>query len=77
MKEEGRNVSILSNVYFRLYGDRTYILNLSSGKSYLFNEMVYDILTIIKENPGIDSDKLCCLPRRFMRCRMNTRFPST
>ena len=61
MKEEGRNVSILSNVYFRLYGDRTYILNLSSGKSYLFNEMVYDILTIIKENPGIDSDKLCYL----------------
>lgn len=49
----------MPGTYVNLYGDQAYVMQLRTGYSYLFNETVFDLLTIVKDRPGITLDALC------------------
>ena len=50
---------LMTGTHVNLYGDKTYVMQLRTGYSYLFNETVYDILKILESSPGITADEIC------------------
>lgn len=52
-------MKIVDGVYFFESGDNTYLRNVNNAQDYLFNAIVFDILTIIKNNPDCGLEFLC------------------
>lgn len=46
------------DIYYRHYGEYTYVRSVTQRKDYLFNDIVYDILNYIEINPGCHSEEL-------------------
>ncbi len=49
---------ICDDIYYRVYGNFTYVRSVVQRRDFLFNEIVYDILTFIEQNPDCTSDGL-------------------
>jgi len=49
---------INEDIYFRLYGEYTYVRSVAQRRDYLFNETVYDILRFIELNPACTLNQL-------------------
>ena len=52
-------MKIVDGIYFFESGDNTYLRNVNNAQDYLFNSIVFDILTIVKNNPGCELEFLC------------------
>lgn len=52
-------MEICKGIYFRLYGEETYVVNTVTGQKYLFNEIVFQILSILEASSGVSFDELC------------------
>ena len=49
---------ISDDIYFRLYGEFTYVRSVIQRRDYLFNEIVYDILSFIEIHPDCTLEEL-------------------
>ena len=54
-------IRLAPGTYLRLLGGQGYAMQLKSGKSFLFNETVFDLLTAVRDHPGLSQDELCRL----------------
>ncbi len=52
-------MKIHNDVYYRLIDHQVYLRHVVQRKDYLFNEIVFDILEIISDNPGCTVEFLC------------------
>ncbi len=52
-------MKLTDGIYFFKSGENTYLRNVNNARDYLFNEIVFDILTAIKEDDNSSVDSVC------------------
>lgn len=52
-------MKLTKGVYFYPYEDLVYLRNVNDAREYLFNPIVYDILSFVKAHPGCSREELC------------------
>lgn len=52
-------MKITSGTVFRLYDGNTYVYQVGTGMSYLFSEIVYDVLRCVREKGEVSLEGLC------------------
>ncbi|MBQ4059496.1 MAG: radical SAM protein [Lachnospiraceae bacterium] len=52
-------MKLTEGIYFFKSGENTYLRNVNNARDYLFNEIVFDILTIMRDNNECDLEIIC------------------